>query len=103
MAEPRIETLIILGAGGDLTSRLLLPGLGSLLASSRGQSLQLIGVDRGPMTDTRWRSIVTNAFSSFPSKLGAGVAGDAIYLQADATSTDDLARVLAASKGRVAF
>jgi glucose-6-phosphate 1-dehydrogenase len=103
MADARIETLIILGAGGDLTSRLLLPGLGSLLASSRGQSMQLIGVDRGPMTDSRWRSVVTNAFAPFPSKLAAGVAGDAVYLQADATSTDDLARVLAAATGRVAI
>ena len=32
MASSGIETLIILGAGGDLTSRLLLPGLASLLA-----------------------------------------------------------------------
>ncbi|CAN5300120.1 glucose-6-phosphate dehydrogenase [soil metagenome] len=103
MADARIETLIILGAGGDLTSRLLLPGLGSLLASSRGQSLQLIGVDRGAMSDAKWRSVVTNSFSPFPSKLGASVAGDATYLQADATSTDDLARVLAAATGRVAI
>ena len=34
MPASHIETLVILGAGGDLTSRLLLPGLGSLLASN---------------------------------------------------------------------
>ncbi|MET1015914.1 MAG: glucose-6-phosphate dehydrogenase, partial [Leifsonia flava] len=51
MATAPRETLIILGAGGDLTSRLLLPGLASLLASSRGAPMALIGVDREPMTD----------------------------------------------------
>ena len=102
MADARIETLVILGAGGDLTSRLLLPGLGSLLASSRGQHLQLIGVDRDPMTDARWRSIVGGAFSDVRSDLGERVARDSFYLQADATHADDLARVLAASTGRTA-
>ena len=51
MPDARIETLVILGAGGDLASRLLLPGLASLLASTRGEHLQLIGVDRGEISD----------------------------------------------------
>ena len=56
-------TLIILGASGDLTSRLLLPGLASLLGSSRGEALNLIGVDRDEMTDDQWRSRVAESFS----------------------------------------
>jgi glucose-6-phosphate 1-dehydrogenase len=102
MAEARIETLVILGAGGDLTSRLLLPGLASLLASSRGEYIRLIGVDHGAMTDARWHSLVTDAFSTFASDLGKRVARDSFYLRADATSADDLAEVLAASHGRTA-
>ena len=102
MADARIDTLVILGAGGDLTSRLLLPGLASLLASSRGEKLQLIGVDRGEMTDAAWRSRVRAAFAAFRSDLGERVARDSFYLQADATSADDLAAVLAASTGRTA-
>lgn len=102
MAEARIETLVILGAAGDLTSRLLLPGLASLLASSRGEHIRLIGVDRGEMTDTRWRSLVSSAFSAFGSDLGKRVVRDSFYLRADATSADDLAAVLAASTGRTA-
>jgi hypothetical protein len=31
-----MQTLLILGAGGDLTARLLLPGLGGLLAAGGG-------------------------------------------------------------------
>jgi glucose-6-phosphate 1-dehydrogenase len=103
MAAPRIETLVILGAGGDLTSRLLLPGLASLLASTRGEHIRLIGVDHGEMTDARWQSIVGSAFSAFGSDLGRHVARDSFYMRADATSADDLAAVLDASTGRTAL
>jgi glucose-6-phosphate 1-dehydrogenase len=103
MAGPPIETLVIFGAGGDLTSRLLLPGLASLLASSRGQHLHLIGVDRQPVTDARWRTRVAKAFEASPSALGTAVARESVYLQADATDGDDLKRVLAAAPGRVAL
>jgi glucose-6-phosphate 1-dehydrogenase len=99
----RIETLIILGAGGDLTSRLLLPGLASLLASPRGESVHLIGVDRGEMTDAAWTSRVTEAFEAQKSALGTSVAEASVYLQGDATNADDLQRALAAATGRVAL
>jgi glucose-6-phosphate 1-dehydrogenase len=103
MSGSRIETLVILGAGGDLTSRLLLPGLGSLLASSRGSALRVIGVDRDPLSDARWRSRVGAAFRATPSPRGREVATSARYLQGDATNPDDLARVLAATTGRTAL
>ncbi|HWM32888.1 MAG TPA: glucose-6-phosphate dehydrogenase [Pseudolysinimonas sp.] len=103
MADAAIETLVILGAGGDLTSRLLLPGLGSLLASSRGHELQLIGVDREAMTDAAWQTRVRTAFAGTASDLGDRVGRDSFYLQADATSADDLASVLAAATGRIAL
>ena len=37
------QTLLILGASGDLTARLLLPGLGGLLATGSVGELQLVG------------------------------------------------------------
>ena len=40
----KLSSLIILGASGDLTSRLLLPGLGQLLGEQNERHLQLIGV-----------------------------------------------------------
>jgi glucose-6-phosphate 1-dehydrogenase len=98
-----IDTLVIFGAGGDLTSRLLLPGLASFLASDRGQRLHLIGVDRRPMTDARWRARVTKAFSASPSALGTRVISTSTYLQADATRAEELERVLAATEGRAAL
>jgi len=99
----RIDTLIVLGAGGDLAARLLLPGLASLLASPRAQSVQLIGVDRGEMTDAQWTTRVTTAFSSQKSELAGEVAKQSSYLQADATDAADLERVLGAATGRVAL
>jgi glucose-6-phosphate 1-dehydrogenase len=99
----RIETLIILGAGGDLTSRLLLPGLATLLASRRGAAVELIGVDRGAIDDAAWHAKVTTAFSVAESELGAAVAGRSRYIQADATDPVDLQRVLGEAKGRVAL
>ena len=101
MAEPRIETLVILGAGGDLTSRLLLPGLASLLASSRGEHIRLIGVDHGPMTDARWHSLVS-ARSALRLRPRGARRARLLLSAADATSADDLAAVLAASTGRTA-
>ncbi len=98
-----ISTLVILGAGGDLTSRLLLPGLASLLASERGEELTLIGVDRGDLSDSEWRAKVTESFSGAPSALATKVAKNSRYLKADVTSADDLTRVLAAATGRVAL
>lgn len=101
--ERRIETLVILGAGGDLTSRLLLPGVASYLASSRGQALQLIGVDRAARTDDEWRNAVRTAFAASPSALGAQVADGASWMQADVSQAADLERILAAAKGRAAL
>ena len=103
MAASNIGTLIILGAGGDLASRLLLPGLGSLLASTRGHEIQLIGVDRAPMTDASWHSIVDKAFADSPSTLGQVVAKNSFYLQGDAGSASDLMRAIDAATGRVAL
>lgn len=103
MAASHIETLIILGAGGDLASRLLMPGLASLLASSRGEELQLIGVDRAPMTDAKWRSVVRKAFKDSPSALGDKVAEKSLYLQGNASSAADLMRAISAATGRVAL
>ncbi|MGL4339566.1 MAG: glucose-6-phosphate dehydrogenase [Rhodoglobus sp.] len=102
MTEP-INTLVILGAGGDLTSRLLLPGLASLLSSSRGDEIIVIGVDRDDITQQQWRSQLEEAFASTPSAVGSTVAAHSRYLRADVTSRADLEAVLAAVSGRAAL
>lgn len=96
-----IGTLVILGAGGDLTKRLLLPGVGQLLASGRGQPFRLIGVGQDAMTNELWRA---RASESFAAGRAEGdrvdkVLHDSTYLQADVTNTDELERVLAECAG----
>jgi glucose-6-phosphate 1-dehydrogenase len=103
MPGARIDTLVIFGAEGDLTSRLLLPGLASFLASPRGQQLHLMGVDRGELAPADWTAKVDTAFSASPSTLGSAVAAASTYLQGDATAAADLERVLQAVHGRTAL
>ena len=102
MAAP-IETLVILGAGGDLTSRLLMPGLASLLGSSRGSDIRLIGVDRDELTPAQWTRRVTKAFGRTGGARAQKVLAGSTYLQADVTDPEALQRVLDAATGRVAL
>ncbi|MEO6943266.1 MAG: glucose-6-phosphate dehydrogenase [Lacisediminihabitans sp.] len=104
MAE-RIGTLVIFGAGGDLAKRLLMPGLGDLLASGRGGDFTLVGVDRESMTDTAWRKRVTSSFAAGGARgeCVAGVVAASRYLQADVTDSEDLRRVIGACTGTPAL
>jgi glucose-6-phosphate 1-dehydrogenase len=58
----RTRTLLILGASGDLTGRLLLPGLGKLLAQGKITGLQLVGAGSDDWTDDQWRERVAGVF-----------------------------------------
>ena len=65
-------TLLILGAGGDLTTRLLLPGLAGLLAHGGGAGLTLVGCGTDDWTDGQWRERVTAAFAGDADGQSAG-------------------------------
>lgn len=99
------RTLVILGAGGDLTARLLLPGVGQLLASSRGSDIRLLGVDRGPMDAAAWTTRVADSFAAggASGERVDGVIASTEYLRADVTDAEDLRRVLAACDGEPAL
>jgi glucose-6-phosphate 1-dehydrogenase len=101
----RIGTLVILGAGGDLSKRLLLPGLGQLLDSGRGGDLRLLGVGQDPMTAESWRIRVAASFaaSGASGERSEAVALASDYLQADVTDPIDLQRVLDACTGTPAL
>ena len=45
----RVTTLMILGASGDLSSRLLLPALGQLLTSQPQREVHLVGSGTNPI------------------------------------------------------
>jgi glucose-6-phosphate 1-dehydrogenase len=102
------QTLLILGAGGDLTARLLLPGLGALVATGEVTDLSLVGAGMEDWDDQRWRGRVRESFAttSAPASGSAApgsnaVADQARYLRADVTQEQDLRRLLDACPGRV--
>jgi glucose-6-phosphate 1-dehydrogenase len=96
-----IGSLVIFGAGGDLTKRLLLPGLGQLLDSPRGYAIELVGVGFDPMSDAEWRSRVAASFKA-GGATGArakAVAKASRYLQADVSKPEELTRILSTLSG----
>ncbi|WP_051717160.1 glucose-6-phosphate dehydrogenase [Streptomyces megasporus] len=101
--DERTQTLLILGARGDLTSRLLLPGLGSLVAASSLADLFLVGSNRGEWSDEEWRATVAQAFAAGGADGPAvdAVVRDARYVAADAADEGDLRRLLACRRGRL--
>lgn len=100
MASPTNLTLLILGASGDLAARLLLPGLGRLVAGG-GAEVCLLGSDVRDWDDGQWRARVAESFAA------AGASGDAVdavarsarYLKADVTAAGDWDRLLDAADG----
>ncbi|KQS01144.1 MULTISPECIES: glucose-6-phosphate dehydrogenase [Microbacterium] len=89
------RTLVILGATGDLTSRLLLPALAQLLDAEPDTKVRLVGAGMDAETDRAWRSRVKAAFGE-----GVGAAASAVvkatrYVQCDITATKDLTALLA--------
>jgi len=91
-----VDTLVILGASGDLTSRLLLPAIGQLLTDQPDRAFTLIGSSSDGLDDDSWRAIVKKSFATVDAK------GDAVekllsatrYVKADATQADDLKKLL---------
>jgi hypothetical protein len=58
------QTLLILGASGDLTARLLLPGLGGSAGWGRGKGVSLLGSAIDDWQDEEWRRRVADSFAS---------------------------------------
>ena len=96
-------TLLILGASGDLTSRLLLPALGQLLTLEPQRRIRLRGAGIDEWDDAQWRKTVRGSFES----AGFGAAFDLVaqttYERADITDPGDLGRLLADHDGRLAL
>lgn len=104
-----IRTLLILGASGDLTGRLLLPGLGKLIAQGRTQGLSLVGAGSDDWDQDRWRERVDEAFGSCTQ--GANDAGlrelrkvqeNTEYHMVDVTAQGALAELLSSVNGPAA-
>ena len=103
----QIGTLLVLGADGDLSNRLLLPGLATLLASDwrPDRSLLLLGAGLTDLAQAAWHRQVRDAFAA------AGVRGRRVsdtarlsrYHTTDVTNIDDLTQLLAECDGTPAI
>jgi glucose-6-phosphate 1-dehydrogenase len=100
-----IDTLLILGASGDLTKRLLLPGLATLLGSKKGRPMQLVGAGMEELSDKDWRDRVSTSFKSSGAKgkLLTDTARKSRYFQSDVTDPDQLAKLLGECPGTPAI
>ncbi len=94
----RIDTLIVLGADGDLARRLLLPGLGSLLASDWAprRRLLVLGAGLGELDERAWQTRVSDAFGVLDA--GGGRVRDTAersrYRTCDVTAVEELRALL---------
>lgn len=100
-SKPSVKTLLILGATGDLTARLLLPGLAKLVATGRAGDLNLVGSGREEWTQEQWRERVKTAFEpAFKECKENGrealekVIANASYRVADVTKEGELLGLL---------
>ncbi|TDC83645.1 glucose-6-phosphate dehydrogenase [Micromonospora sp. KC606] len=101
--QPLPQTLLLLGATGDLAGRLLLPGLGRLVADGAQPHLILIGSGRDDWDDERWRRRVADSFATVGADgpREAELIRASRYLPADVTREEDLRRLLAACHGQL--
>lgn len=120
MEARQIRTLVILGASGDLAGRLLLPGLGRLLASGRAEHLHLIGSGVEAWDNEQWRERLRGAFAVAPSievppwervppapqEPGSAtlrrLEQESLYVRADVSRPEDVQRLLDICEGPVA-
>lgn len=105
-----ITTLLILGASGDLTGRLLLPGLGRLLASGRAKGLKLEGAGSDDWSDDKWRGRVRDSFADGIDSPGVRaqkhldtITDNTHYHQLDVTKKGELSSLVQSLDGPVAL
>jgi glucose-6-phosphate 1-dehydrogenase len=100
-----VGTLVILGASGDLSSRLLLPAVGQLLTNHPERRFQLVGAGAEDWTDAKWRSTVRASFKTVKANGPAVeyVLKNTAYLSADVTKPAELQRIFDACEGAPAL
>lgn len=108
-SQTTVETLLILGASGDLTGRLLLPGLARIVARGQAAGLNLVGAGSNAWTQEQWLERVDASFADAESQADAEgkrelkrIRGTTSYNQLDVTADGQLAAQLAKLEGPVA-
>ncbi|WP_306231582.1 glucose-6-phosphate dehydrogenase [Agrococcus beijingensis] len=96
MATTPTTTLLILGASGDLTSRLLLPGIATLLRDQPSRRVSIVGADLRELTADEWQLRVRTALQ-LDGVLHAGTEAalaSTRYVASDATDPEALRALL---------
>ncbi len=108
-SQTNVKTLLILGASGDLTGRLLLPGLARLVARGRADGLTLVGAGSNPWTQEQWLERIDTSFADARAQADADgkrelkrIRETTRYHQLDVTADGELAGQLAQLEGPVA-
>ena len=99
MADPqRVRTLLILGGTGDLSGRLLLPGLARVVSRGRAPELTVIGSGSRDWTMEQWQDRMRSSFAeAFEEADEQGrerlsrTVEDSRFLRLDLSGTGDLA------------
>ncbi len=109
-SQTTVKTLLILGASGDLTGRLLLPGLARLVSRGRADGLTLVGAGSDAWTPEQWLERLDESFADAASQAdGPGrrelkrIRATTSYHQLDVTADGQLAGLLAQLEGPVAI
>ena len=110
-------TLVIFGAHGDLTKRLLMPALYNLAgAGLLDDGFKIVGVDRVASNAAQWRDELTKTMQEFTQdetaefyvkeidqKAWGWVTQRLAYVQADFSKSDDIARLGKEVSGNAVF
>ena len=109
-SKTTVKTLLILGASGDLTGRLLLPGLARLVSRGRADGLTLVGAGSDAWTPDQWMGRLEESFADARSQAEAHgrrelkrIRETTSYHQLDVTADGQLAELLAQLEGPVAI
>lgn len=90
------STLVILGASGDLTHRLLLPGLGTLLRARPELQVSLVGAAQDDRTQAQWSSLVKKALTEGGASAARAdkCVSTTRYVQMDVTDPNQMQELL---------
>jgi glucose-6-phosphate 1-dehydrogenase len=104
MTGTKIGTVLVLGADGDLARRLLLPGLGGLLASDWAprRELLVLGAGLGVLDDKAWQRRAGDAMGGGSARV-RDTARHSRYRTCDVTSVEELRGLLEECEGTPAI
>ncbi|WP_431804231.1 glucose-6-phosphate dehydrogenase [Microbacterium sp. bgisy203] len=96
------STLVIIGASGDLTHRLLLPALAELLHFQPERRVAVVGAGRSAISDAQWRKQVRAAFREADAEDAFASVTATPYISADASTGKGLRTIIReAPEGRL--